>query len=109
MAQPVILLTGFEPFGGEHENPSWEIGRRFEGKRIEEGTVKTLKLPVKLKPALRIIADQINRLAPIAVIGMGQAGGRPAITIERIAINLFSGDEAGGGAHRSSPMAPMLT
>src|SRR5277367_3548917 len=96
MAPPVILLTGFEPFGGESENPSWEVARRFDRIPVDGAIVRAFELPVALKPAIRMIAGLIARLDPAVVLGLGQAGGRPTVTVERVAVNLFSEDEAGG-------------
>ncbi len=84
----VILLTGFGPFGGERINPSWEVAERFEGKRIGGAVVKTLKLPVHCKRAARQVMETVERIRPAAVIGLGQAGGRPALSLEKVAVNL---------------------
>src|SRR5258708_37436863 len=84
----VILLTGFGPFGGERINPSWEVAERFEGKRIGGAVVKTLKLPVHCKRAARQVMDTVERIRPAAVIGLGQAGGRPGLSLEKGAGNL---------------------
>ncbi|MDE2490941.1 MAG: pyroglutamyl-peptidase I, partial [Elusimicrobia bacterium] len=42
----VILITGFEPFGGERVNPSWEAARRLDGRRIAGRRVAARRLPV---------------------------------------------------------------
>jgi pyroglutamyl-peptidase len=54
-------------------------------------------LPVAMGPATRRLLESIARLKPRAVLGLGQAGGRPALSLEQVAINLFSNDEANGG------------
>jgi len=100
MAPPVILLTGFEPFGGETENPSWEVARRFDRIPVDGAIVRAFELPVALKPAIRSITGLITRLDPAVVLGLGQAGGRPTVSVERVAVNLFSEDEAGSGSIR---------
>jgi pyroglutamyl-peptidase len=102
---PVLLLTGFEPFGGERENPSWEVARRLDRKLIDGLQVTALRLPVSLAPAVRRVAESIARLDPAATLGLGQAGGRPIVTLERIAINLFSKDEASGGGRTRAVVA----
>jgi len=88
MASSTILLTGFEPFGGETTNPSWEVAVRFAEVKVGPFEVTPLRLPVDCKLAARAVKAAIGRLKPVAVVGLGQAGGRPAITIEKIAINL---------------------
>ena len=83
-----FLLTGFEPFGGERTNPSWEVAAWLDGKEIGGATIHTLELPVNCKRAAKMIADAIARDQPAAVLGLGQAGGRSSLSIERIAVNL---------------------
>jgi pyroglutamyl-peptidase len=88
MASSTILLTGFEPFGGETINPSWEVAARFAEMKVGVIEVKPVRLPVDCKRAASDVKAAIARLKPVAVIGLGQAGGRPSITIEKVAINL---------------------
>lgn len=96
---PILLLTGFEPFGGERQNPSWEVARRLDGKTIGGLEIKAMRLPVSIGPAIRRLPESIDKTNPAVVLGLGQAGGRPMVSIERVAINLFSNDETGGGGH----------
>lgn len=76
-----ILVTAFEPFGGEAENPTAEIIARLEG-------VETMLLPVSFNDAPRIVLHKIRQTNPDAVIMLGQAGGRAAVSLERCAINV---------------------
>jgi pyroglutamyl-peptidase len=85
---PILILTGFEPFRGERINPSWEVARGFDGDVIGGLQVKSVRVPVGCAKAARRIRAEIVRYRPRAVIGLGEAGGRPAISLERIAINL---------------------
>jgi pyroglutamyl-peptidase len=84
----IILLTGFDPFGGERTNPSWEVARSLDGKRIRDSTVTSLRLPVNCRRAARAVSTAIEEISPAAVLGLGQAGGRPVLSLERVAINL---------------------
>jgi pyroglutamyl-peptidase len=84
----IILLTGFEPFGGERINPSWEVARRLDGMRIGDITVRSIRLPVNCRRAASVVSTAIEEISPAAVLGLGQAGGRPALSLERVAINL---------------------
>jgi pyroglutamyl-peptidase len=99
--RPILLLTGFEPFGGERRNPSWEVARRLDRRTIGGLGVRAMRLPVAMAPAIRRLNQSIARFRPAAVLGLGQAGGRPALSLEQVAINLFSNDQVGGGRPRT--------
>jgi pyroglutamyl-peptidase len=88
MPSSIILLTGFEPFGAETINPSWEVASRLAEVTIVGAEIKALRLPVDCKHAAIAIKTTIARLKPATVIGLGQAGGRTALSIEKVAINL---------------------
>ena len=89
MKTPVVLLFGFEPFGGEEINPAQEVVRELAGERIAGHRVVPAELSVTFDGALAALADVIAREKPALVIGIGQAGGRARISLERIAINLI--------------------
>ena len=104
---PILILTGFEPWRGERINPSWEVARAFDGEVIGGLQIKSVRVPVGCAKAARRIRGAIVRYRPRAVIGLGEAGGRPAISLERIAINLA--DERGALAKRGDPgFAPVI-
>jgi pyroglutamyl-peptidase len=99
---PVVLLTGFEPFEQEAVNPSWEAVRALDGARIDTaiGPVRVLaqQLPCVFGAANQMLGELISTLAPQLVIAVGQAGGRTALSVERVAINVDDGriaDNAG--------------
>jgi pyroglutamyl-peptidase len=83
-----LLLTGFEPFGGELVNPSWEIARALDGWVCEGRTVRAVRLPCAFGDALRTLDDALAAHRPELVICLGQAGGRAEISIERVALNV---------------------
>lgn len=83
-----ILLTGFEPFGGELVNPSWEVARRLDGELIGGARVVARELPCVFGQALSALQDAIDEVAPLLVLALGQAGGRCDLSLERVAINL---------------------
>ena len=85
---PTILLTGFDPFGGESINPSWEAVRALHGRRIGGHRVVALLLPTAFAGSLRALKKALRELQPAIVLGVGQAGGRARLSIERVAINL---------------------
>jgi len=82
-----LLITGFEPFGGETVNPSLEAMKRLPD-TIGGAQVVKQALPTEFKRAGEVLAAALEEHRPDAVICVGQAGGRSAITIERVAINL---------------------
>jgi pyroglutamyl-peptidase len=87
-ASPTVLLTGFEPFGGEDVNPSWEAVRALQGARIGGHRIETRCLPVVFGGALKALRKALAETKPALVVCVGQAGGRPQLSIERIAINV---------------------
>ncbi len=94
-----ILLTGFMPFGGERTNPSWQVAAKFDRTTIGGAAVRAWELPVNLKRAGQALAGAIQMAQPDAILGLGQAGGRTALSIEQVAINLVDQRrtrEAGG-------------
>lgn len=81
-----VLLTGFEPFGGETLNPSWEAVRRAApGPGVE---LHRLLVPTEFGRSATVVTREMDRLCPDAIVCVGQAGGRAAVTPERVAINL---------------------
>ncbi|NJE26848.1 pyroglutamyl-peptidase I [Thermococcus sp. MV5] len=83
-----VLITGFEPFGGEKVNPSWESVKDLPEK-INGVEILKKELPVSFKGIKEKLPQIINKTMPDIVILTGQAGGRTNITIERVAINIM--------------------
>jgi pyroglutamyl-peptidase len=83
-----VLVTGFEPFGGEPRNPSQEIARALDGRIIAGRRVVVAVLPCVFGAANRELARLLRLHRPSLVVCVGQAGGRAEITLERIAINV---------------------
>ncbi len=89
MKTPVVLLFGFGPFGGEDVNPAQDVVRELAGVRFGGQRVVPGELAVAFVGVLAALSDAIAREQPAIVIGVGQAGGRARIAIERVAINLI--------------------
>ncbi len=83
-----VLLTGFEPFGGESINPSGEAVKRLNGEEIEGTVIISAIVSTVYGKAITELVKRIEEYQPDVVICVGQAGGRLHVTPERIAINL---------------------
>jgi pyroglutamyl-peptidase len=84
-----LLLTGFEPFKKETINPSGILAKKMHGKNIGGKKVISSVFPVTFACG-ETIAQEIEDIDPVYVIGLGLASGRPQINLERIAVNIFS-------------------
>lgn len=83
-----ILLTGFEPFGGESTNPSWDAVQQLAGWQPDSETiVRAIQLPCVFGSSLAELNTQIAEWDPVLVIALGQAGGRTCVSLEKVAIN----------------------
>ncbi len=83
-----VLVTGFEPFGGESINPSWEAVKALPDE-INGAEIVKQRLPVTFRGVRELLPRLIMEERPDVVILTGQAGGRPNITVERVAINVM--------------------
>ncbi|HET6546552.1 MAG TPA: pyroglutamyl-peptidase I [Rhodanobacteraceae bacterium] len=84
-----ILLTGFEPFGGESINPSAEIARRLDGIGIGDRRIVAAILPVAFATAAVRLERLLETHRPGLAVALGQGGGRSGMSLERIAVNLI--------------------
>lgn len=102
-----ILFTGFDPFGGESLNPSWEAVRRLP-ERLGEASITKLLLPTLFDTAAEKLLAAVEEQRPDAVICVGQAAGRSAVSFERVAINLRDSATAdnSGRVIRDEPICP---
>ncbi|HXW19632.1 MAG TPA: pyroglutamyl-peptidase I [Roseiarcus sp.] len=89
---PIILVTGFAPFGGESVNPSWQSARRLEGWTCGGHVVTAREIPCSFGASIAVLEAAVDELRPMAVLGVGQAGGRPDLSVERVAVNLDDAD-----------------
>jgi len=102
-----LLVTGFEPFGGAQVNPSWECAKAMPDELPGARVVKA-QLPVAWARVNGKVNLLLDELRPDAALLLGQAGGRCAITIERIAMNLRESELADnlGEIARGEPVVP---
>lgn len=82
-----LLITGFEPFGGEIINPSWEAVLRLPTE-INGYTLTKLSVPVVFGEGAKKIIETAEQISPDVVLCIGQAGGRDSVTPELVGINL---------------------
>lgn len=85
-----VLITGFDPFGGEKINPAWEAVRALPD-NIDGIEVVKLQIPTVFKKSAKKLFENIDSVKPDVVICVGQAGGRYEFCVERVAINLDDG------------------
>jgi pyroglutamyl-peptidase len=83
-----VLLTGFDAFGGEAINPSWLAVQALHGRQIAGHRVVAAQLPTKFGESLAALRALLIQHQPALVVCVGQAGGRGAISLERVAINV---------------------
>lgn len=82
-----LLITGFDPFGGESINPAWEAVRLLPDV-IRDFKLVKLEIPTVFGAAAQVVIDKAEEIHPDAIISVGQAGGRAAVTPEMVGINL---------------------
>jgi pyroglutamyl-peptidase len=108
MPQPKILLTGFDAFGGASLNPSWLVVKELDGHQIAGHRVVAALLPTVFGKSLHRLQALLQQHQPALVICLGQAGGRSAISLERVAINMDDAPLAdnAGGQPVDTPVVP---
>ena len=89
MTQPTkrLLITGFDPFGGETVNPSWKAVRLLP-EAVGAYRLTKLQIPTVFGQAAETVLTAARELRPDVILCIGQAGGRGAVTPEVVGINL---------------------
>lgn len=82
-----LLITGFDPFGGETINPAWEAVKLLP-ETIGNFRLHKLQIPTVFGLAAETVLKTAEALRPDVILCIGQAGGRAAVTPERVSINL---------------------
>lgn len=83
-----VLITGFAPFGGESVNPSWQAASLVAAEPPAGLTVTAAELPCVFGEAIPALREAVLASTPDLVLCMGQAGGRPGVTVERVGVNV---------------------
>lgn len=87
-ALPTVLLTGFDAFGGDSINPSWLAVQALQGEVISGHRLIAAQLPTEFAASTLALKRLLRQHHPTLVIAVGQAGGRSALSLERVAINI---------------------
>lgn len=85
---PTVLVTGFDPFGGDALNPSWMAVQALHGRQVAGRRIVGAQLPTVFGESLEVLRGLLDRHRPELVLCCGQAGGRTALSLERVAINV---------------------
>ncbi len=102
-----LLITGFEPFGGETINPAWEAVSRLP-EVIGNYRLTKLQIPTVFGLAAERVLAAASKERPDVILCVGQAGGRDAETPERIAVNCMDAriPDNAGNQPREMPVLP---
>lgn len=86
--QDKILISGFDPFGGEPVNPACELLRILDGKLLDGYRIVTQEIPTARFRAAETLCLAITREDPAMILALGQSGGCSELSVERVAINV---------------------
>ena len=82
-----LLITGFDPFGGAAVNPSWLAVEQLPG-RVGDFEIQKRMIPTVFGAAAEAVLEEAEKVQPDVILCVGQAGGREAVTPERIAVDI---------------------
>jgi pyroglutamyl-peptidase len=97
----VVLVTGFEAFGGLAANPSLEVAKALDGRAVGDAVVRGAVLPVHHAEAAPLVRRLLDDSDPVAVLHLGLAGGRARIALERVAVNVMDFDTPDNTGYRA--------
>ena len=105
--EQVLLITGFDPFGGDSINPSWEAVKKLPD-RIGNWKLCKLEIPTVFSLAAETVLRKAQEVNPAAILCLGVAAGRSAVTPERIGINVRSAriPDNRGNQPKEEPVIP---
>ncbi len=103
-----VLVTGFEPFGGDQDNPSELVARAVAGRLIQRRRIATEVLPVETALLRGRLEAAVMRHQPDLILCLGEAKNRKTLALERVAVNLLNFDQPdnAGELRRKSAIAP---
>lgn len=102
-----LMITGFDPFHGNTVNPSWQAAAALPD-TVGPFQLKKLQIPTVYGQAAQKVLDEAALWQPDVILCLGLAGGRPAVTPERVAINLRSASipDNAGRQYTDAPIVP---
>ena len=105
--EQILLITGFDPFGGATVNPSWEAVAKLPD-RIGNWMLCKLQIPTVFDLAAETVLQKAREVNPAAILCLGVAVGRSAVTPERIGINIRSAriPDNRGNQPKDEPVIP---
>ena len=105
--EQVLLITGFDPFGGATVNPSWDAVAKLPD-RIGDWMLCKLQIPTVFGLAAQTVLEKAQEVNPAAILCLGVAAGRSAVTPERIGINVRSAriPDNHGNQPKDQPVIP---
>ncbi|HAR0492030.1 pyroglutamyl-peptidase I family protein, partial [Faecalibacillus intestinalis] len=77
-----VLVTGFDPFGGDKVNPAYEAVKKMPDE-ISGAEIIKVEVPTVFEKSSQVVKEAIQQHQPDVVICVGQAGGRSAVSFER--------------------------
>jgi len=98
----MILLTGFEPFGGYKHNPSAEVAEALHRRTVGDVAIYGAILPVHHARAAALVNQLVRDVAPRAIVHLGLAGGRARLALERVAVNVMDFEIADNAGYRAA-------
>ncbi len=88
LSMPAVLLTGFNPFGGDAVNPSWLAAKALHDEVMGGHRIVAAELPTAFAASGQMLLKLLRKHKPGLVVCVGVAGGRQALSLERVAINV---------------------
>jgi len=103
-----VLLTGYDPFGEYEVNPTEALAERLDGRTVAGQEVEGVVLPVVFDRTYGEFIEHFERHSPDAVISLGLAGGRNAVSVERVGINVNDTESTPDNADEAPHNEPIL-
>jgi pyroglutamyl-peptidase len=98
----VILVTGFEPFAGHSANPSEELAKAVDGRRVGELGVVGMVLPVHHAEVARRLTVVLTETRLVSIVHLGLAAGRARVALERVALNVMDYEQPDNAGFRAT-------